>query len=142
MIKKININNLGLFKSFNWDSIRDHGNNVVNLKRENIIYGRNYSGKTTLSRIIRALETKEISSKYINPEFEIILENNSVINQSNFNINSLNVRCFNEDFIKENLSFISNPDSDIKPFAILGENSDIELQIEAIKNELGDNLED
>ena len=65
MIKKININNLGLFKSFNWDSIRDHGNNVVNLKRENIIYGRNYSGKTTLSRIIRALETKEISSKYL-----------------------------------------------------------------------------
>ena len=142
MIKKININNLGLFKSFNWDSIRDHGNNVVNLKRENIIYGRNYSGKTTLSRIIRALETKEISSKYINPEFEIILENNSVINQSNFNTNSINVRCFNEDFIKENLSFISNPDSDIKPFAILGENSDIELQIEAIKIELGDNLED
>lgn len=142
MIKKININNLGLFKSFNWDSIRDKGNNVVNLKRENIIYGRNYSGKTTLSRIIRALETKEISSKYINPEFEIILENKSIINQSNFETNSLNVRCFNEDFIKENLSFINNPDSDIKPFAILGENNDIELQIEAIKNELGDNLED
>jgi wobble nucleotide-excising tRNase len=140
MIRKININKLGLFKSFNWNSIRDHGNNVVNIKRENIIYGRNYSGKTTLSRIIRALETKEISSKYINPEFEIILENNSIINQLNFKTNSLNVRCFNEDFVKENLSFISNPDSDIKPFAILGENSDIEIQIEAINNELGDNL--
>ena len=48
MIKKININNLGLFKSFNWDSIRDKGNSVIDLKKENIIYGRNYSGKTTL----------------------------------------------------------------------------------------------
>jgi wobble nucleotide-excising tRNase len=142
MIKKININNLGIFKLFNWDSIKDHGDNVVLLKRENIFYGRNYSGKTTLSRIIRALETKELSSKYIDPEFEIILEDNSIINQTNFEINSLDIRCFNEDFIRENLSFTINPNSDIRPFAILGENNDIEKKIESIKNELGDNLED
>lgn len=144
MIKKININNLGLFKNFQWDvAIRSNpGNNVIALNKENIFYGRNYSGKTTLSRIIRALETKEISPKYLNPEFEIILTDNSTIDQSNFRENILNVRCFNEDFIKENLSFIINPDSDIKPFAILGENSEIEAQIEAIKNELGDNNED
>lgn len=142
MIKRININNLGLFKAFNWDSIRDKGGNVVDLRKENIIYGRNYSGKTTLSRIIRALETKEISPRYINPEFEIVLTNNTAINQSNFDTNTLNVRCFNEDFIKENLSFIINPDSEIKPFAILGENSEIESQIEAIINELGEDKED
>ena len=40
MIKKININNLGLFKSFNWDSIRDKGNSVIDLKKENIIFER------------------------------------------------------------------------------------------------------
>lgn len=142
MIKRININNLGLFKAFNWDTIRDKGNGVIDLKKENIIYGRNYSGKTTLSRIIRALETKEISSRYINPEFEIVLTDNTIINQSDYDTNSLNVRCFNEDFIKDNLSFIINPDSEIKPFAILGENSEIESQIEAIKNELGENEDD
>jgi len=142
MIKRININNLGLFKGFNWDTIRDKGNSVIDLKKENIIYGRNYSGKTTLSRIIRALETKEISPRYINPEFEIVLTDNTIINQSDYDTNSLNVRCFNEDFIKENLSFIINPDSEIKPFAILGENSEIESQIEAIKNELGENEDD
>ena len=131
-----------IIKSFNWDSIRDKGNSVIDLKKENIIYGRNYSGKTTLSRIIRALETKEISPRYINPEFEIILTDSTVINQSNFDTSSLNVRCFNEDFIKENLSFIINPDSEIKPFAILGENGEIELQIEAIINELGEDEED
>ncbi|MFV0201215.1 AAA family ATPase [Empedobacter falsenii] len=142
MIKRININNLGLFRGFIWDTIRDKGNSVIDLKKENIIYGRNYSGKTTLSRIIRALETKEISQRYINPEFEIVLTDNTIINQSDYDTNSLNVRCFNEDFIKENLSFIINPDSEIKPFAILGENSEIEAQIEAIKNELGENGDD
>lgn len=144
MIKKININNLGLFKNFQWDvAIRSNpGNNIIPLNKENILYGRNYSGKTTLPRIIRALETKELSSKYIDPEFEIILSDNSTIDQSNFYENTLNVRCFNEDFIKENLSFIINPDSEIKPFAILGENSEIEAQIEAIKNELGYSNED
>lgn len=109
MIKRININNLGLFRGFIWDTIRDKGNSVIDLKKENIIYGRNYSGKTTLSRIIRALETKEISQRYINPEFEIVLTDNTIINQSDYDTNSLNVRCFNEDFIKENLSFIINP---------------------------------
>ena len=143
MIKRININNLGLFRNFQWNvAIRSNpGNNIVELKKENIFYGRNYSGKTTLSRIIRALETKEISPKYINPEFEIILYDNSRIDQSTFRENTLNVRCFNEDFIKDNLSFIINPDSEIKPFAIFGENSEIETQIESIKNELGDNTE-
>lgn len=142
MIKKININNLGLYQNFVWNSIvRDKGNNPVYFKKENIIYGRNYSGKTTLSRIIRALETKEISPKYINPEFQIVLDNNT-IDQNNFQANTLNVRCFNEDFIKENLRFIIDPDSEIKPFAILGENAEIEAQIETIKGELGENKED
>ncbi|WP_346068426.1 AAA family ATPase [Sphingobacterium siyangense] len=140
MIKKININNLGLYKNFQWDTIRDvPGNNIKELQKENIIYGRNYSGKTTLSRIIRALETKELSSKYLNPEFEILLNDNIIINQGNYKENALNVRCFNDDFIKENLSFIVNPDSHIKPFAVLGENSEIESQIEFIKTELGVN---
>ncbi|QES89657.1 AAA family ATPase [Rhizosphaericola mali] len=142
MIKKININNLGLYQNFQWDvTVRDKGNNPAYFKKENIIYGRNYSGKTTLSRIIRALETKEISPKYINPEFQIVLDNNT-IDQNNFRTNKLNVRCFNEDFIKENLRFIIDPDSEIKPFAILGENAEIEAQIEAIKGELGEKKED
>ncbi|GAA4517042.1 AAA family ATPase [Sphingobacterium thermophilum] len=143
-IKKININNLGLYQNFQWDvSVRDTpGNNVKEFKKENIIYGRNYSGKTTLSRIIRALETKVISPKYINPQFEIVLNDNSTINQSNFSANSLNVRCYNEDFIKENLRFIIDNSSDIKPFAILGENNEIEEQIKSIKDELGDSIGD
>lgn len=65
MIKKINIGNLGLYQNFQWDlSVRDTpGNNIKEFKKENIIYGRNYSGKTTLSRIIRSISrTRFITS--------------------------------------------------------------------------------
>lgn len=52
MIKKFNkINNLAVFNNYNWDS------SVPEFAKINIIYGRNYSGKTTLSRILRAIET-------------------------------------------------------------------------------------
>jgi wobble nucleotide-excising tRNase len=53
MIKKIDINKFGLFNAYSWDSAI--GRNI-SFKRLNIIYGRNYSGKTTLSRIFRCIE--------------------------------------------------------------------------------------
>ncbi|WP_211329688.1 AAA family ATPase [Vespertiliibacter pulmonis] len=66
MIKNIPyIKKLGVFDDFNWDSeVRNNGGSVQNFVDINIIYGRNYSGKTTLSRIIRALETGYLSDKY------------------------------------------------------------------------------
>ncbi|MFK9871926.1 hypothetical protein [Klebsiella pneumoniae] len=36
-----------------------------------MLYGRNYSGKTTLSRIFRALETVRILHNYMDPNFTI-----------------------------------------------------------------------
>ncbi|MGC6409018.1 AAA family ATPase, partial [Bisgaard Taxon 45] len=57
-IKKFDyIRNLAVFRNFSWDTnLRDKGNNIINFSNINIIYGRNYSGKTTLSRVFRALE--------------------------------------------------------------------------------------
>lgn len=58
MINGIDINSFGSFAGLDWKKrIRDGGNNPQDFKRLNILYGRNYSGKTTLSRIFRALET-------------------------------------------------------------------------------------
>ena len=42
MFTKIDIEKFGLYKDFEW-------NTLPALGRVNIIYGRNYSGKTTLS---------------------------------------------------------------------------------------------
>lgn len=145
MIKKIDIKKFGLFSDFQWNFERKkkkEEKEKVFFQKENIIYGRNYSGKTTLSRIIRSLETKTISEKYENPTFEIELYDNSKINQNNYTSNSLKVRVFNQDFVKENLSFIIDPNGKINPFAILGENTNIQPQIDKLVDELGSNEKD
>jgi wobble nucleotide-excising tRNase len=132
------IKNFAVFQNFNWDTtIRDDGNNVVLFKPINIFYGRNYSGKTTLSRIVRALETGKISDKYENPQFEVGIKDIADSTPSNLTSHGKKIRVFNEDFVRENLRFIANSDENITPFAIIGGNTTIEIEIQQLKNDLG-----
>lgn len=102
-------NNLAVFQNFVWDTIiRDNGDNVVLFKPINIFYGRNYSGKTTLSRTVRALETGSISDKYENPQFEVSIQDVAGSTPSNLTSHGKKTRVFNEDFVKDNLRFIVN----------------------------------
>ena len=136
------IKNLAVFQNFVWDrSVCDGAGDVQLFKDINIIYGRNYSGKTTLSRIVRALEKGAISDKYENPEFEVCIKDAANATQANLTAHGKKIRVFNEDFVRDNLRFIVNPDEGINPFAILGGNADIEVQIEALKLALGKNDE-
>lgn len=142
MITKIkSIGNLAVFRDFNWDkSVLDSNGKVCLFQDINILYGRNYSGKTSLSRIVRALETEHISDKYENPAFSLLFKDGTELDQNNLNSQGKKVRVFNEDFVRENLRFITNPDDSIEPFAILGENNNkIEMEIEALESELGSN---
>lgn len=144
MITKFkSIANLAVFQNFVWDTtIRDERNNVVLFKPINIFYGRNYSGKTTLSRIVRALETGHISDKYENPQFEVSIQDITDTTQNNLTAHGKKIRVFNEDFVKDNLRFIVNSDESITPFAIIGGNATIEAEIQALKNDLGSNEEE
>ena len=140
IIKFKTIKNLALFQDFCWDSsVRDAGGNVQSFKNINIIYGRNYSGKTTLSRIVRALEEGVISDKYENPKFEVSINNLADATQDNLTAHRKIIRVFNQDFVKNNLRFIVNTDDGINPFAILGGNISIENEIATLKAELGIN---
>ncbi|WP_300599133.1 AAA family ATPase [Niabella sp.] len=143
MIAKFkSITNLAVFQNFNWDTtIRDGGNNVVTFKPINIFYGRNYSGKTTLSRIVRALETGSISDKYENPQFEVSIKDVGDCTPDNLTAHGKKVRVFNEDFVKDNLRFIIDSDESITPFAIIGGNATIEEAIQKFKDDLGSNEE-
>ncbi|NMM28973.1 MAG: AAA family ATPase [Glaciimonas sp.] len=137
MIKKIkSIKKLAVFNDFDWNkSVRNKNDTVGEFERVNILYGRNYSGKTTTSRIIRAMETGVLSDKYPNPEFNVEFQGNINCTQNSLKNHNQIIRVFNEDFVKDNLSFISNSDDSIKSFAILGDdNNRLELQI---KNEEG-----
>ena len=76
MIKKFKtIKNLAVFRDFDWDtSVLDSQGRVQQFSQVNVIYGRNYSGKTTLSRMMRAFETGKLSDKYGAYSFSIETE--------------------------------------------------------------------
>ena len=135
MIKAIEINNFGSFKDFNWK--KDVGNYITdvtaNFSEINIIYGRNYSGKTTLSRIINCLDKQVVHPDYINSKFEIILEDSTSIKSDNL-YNNLNVKVYNSDFMKEKLKWFYDKSYGIEPFTILGEkNIDVQNKIENVE---------
>lgn len=145
MLKKFeSITHLGIFNNFIWDSsVRNNGGSVQSLSQINILYGRNYSGKTTLSRIMRALETGHLSDKYESPSFALKFSDNSIINERNFSSHRKNIRVFNEDFIRDNLRFVINPDESIESFAVLGsDNNRIEEEIAKLEAELDLNIAD
>ena len=106
-------------------------------KEINIFYGRNYSGKTTLSRIIRALETGNLSNKYLKPEFSVEFKDNTSTSQTSLTAHTEKIRVFNEDFVRENLRFIYNPDESIQSFAIGSDNAIIDKEIETKESILG-----
>lgn len=134
---------MAVFKDFKWDNIvKDKDGNIQTFKDINIIYGRNYSGKTTLSRIFRAFETGVLSDKYANSEFQLSFEDNTKLTQKEVS-QKQDFRVFNSDFIDENLSFIHNENGKIEPFAILGEdNQRISQEIKRIQEELGKNTDE
>lgn len=139
MFSQVDIGSFGSFTDLSWkNSLKDAGNNVQNFKRLNILYGRNYSGKTTLSRIFRALETGRIPHNYVDPNFTIRGDKGDVT-QVSLAGHGYDVRVYNRDFVSDNLNFLVNQtDGEIKTFAIVGEkNKEIEDAITAIQTRLG-----
>jgi len=137
MIKKIDIKKFGLYNGYIW-------NNAIgketSFKRLNIIYGRNYSGKTLLARIFRCIEKGELHKHYYDGDFTIISYDGNTIAQNNLTEfqNENQIRVYNTDFVKENLSWLHNEDGSIKPFTILGsKNVELDTKIKAIEEKLG-----
>lgn len=140
MIKKIDlIKKMAVFQDFQWTtSVRDDGNNVAEFQNINIVYGRNYSGKTTLSRIFRSLETGSISNKYDSPEFKLSFKDSTNVTQDSLCAHGQVVRVFNKDFVRDNLRFIVDDEQAINSFAIMGkDNIKLNEEIEKYEAELG-----
>ncbi|MCF6309614.1 MAG: AAA family ATPase [Sulfurimonas sp.] len=136
-IKKLDINNFGSFKNYIWNSSVTPD---CEFKDINIIYGRNYSGKTTLSRIFKCIENKSLHTDYKSPEFSFTLEDSSIIQSNVLTLNSLDLCVYNTDFVKENLNWLHNEDGSIEPFTVLGgDNNAIEIKVREITDKLGDN---
>lgn len=137
MIKKIDITRFGLFQNYQWD--KTIGKNE-DFRRLNIIYGRNYSGKTTLARIFKCLEDKKLHNNYADGTFTISFFDGKSILQSGLETLEIDykIRVYNTDFVRENLSWLHNDDGTIKPFTILGaKNVELDKKIKELEDKLG-----
>lgn len=115
MIKGIlKIKDLGVFT----DYTRPAGTQDFALK--NLIYGWNYSGKTTLSRLFALLETKQSNPDLAGCAFTFDTDKGPVT-EANFGQSDLSVRVFNSDFTTKNLNFTGES---FNPILLLGEESE------------------
>lgn len=81
----------GVLRDFAWpEGISDFG-------RYNLIYGWNGTGKTTLSRVFRALESRQP----LGTGHAVVRINENDVSSEDFGIATLPVRVFNKDFINE-----------------------------------------
>ena len=103
-IKRIDIKDFGCYKDY-----RQHGKsgigNDFNDGRISIFYGRNYSGKSTYSKIFQSIELKQLPEKYGDIDFEIKLANQISIKSNEIATHALPIDCkvFNQRYIDDNI---------------------------------------
>ena len=103
MIKKIqSLKRFGVFNEYNHKNDR-----TEEFRKFNLIYGWNGSGKSTLAHVFRCIENKTISTQFTSSEFNIIDANGVSTTHANVKQADLNIHTFNQEFIKENISWDS-----------------------------------
>jgi len=126
LIRQISrLRDCGVFRDFTWPpDLPDFG-------RYNLIYGWNWTGKTTLSRVLRSLELhKELTSGEA-----IVLIDDTDVRSENFPQSTVQIRVFNRDFISESVFPVGG--GDLPPIFVIG-NESVEKQkeVERLKAEL------
>ena len=106
----------GSYRAFTWDT-----GATEDFKRYNLLYGWNYSGKTTLSRMFAFLHRPQLPEGMSGGHFQATLEDqqgNHTSIDSRIHHTSLQVSVFNRDFVKANFQQEHNAPA----VHILGEN--------------------
>ena len=139
MFTKIDIKKFGLYKDFTWHPVM-----MKNFDQVNIIYGRNYSGKTTLSRIFDSISQGKIHDDYLDGEFDLTDDTGKMIHAGGGVITKdagldWQVRVYNTDYVRRNLGWLNNEEAgEIRSFTLLGsENVEAQKAIDEIDEKLG-----
>lgn len=124
----------GIFRDFSWPK------DLPELGRYNLIYGWNWTGKTTLSRIFRSLELCQQPSV----GQVVLCINGRDIGNEEFLESTIQIRVFNRDFIEE--SVFRKDGGDLPPIFVFGKESvEIQKEVEKLQTELASaksNLDD
>lgn len=98
MIIKINkLKRFGIYQNYTWGVLDD-------FKKKNLVYGWNYSGKTTLSKLFQVLEFKDKNKCFIGSEFEITINDGTTtrtVNQDDLTSLPFFVKVFNSEYINQ-----------------------------------------
>lgn len=108
------LRNFGVFDDFRKTAaLPDFGS-------KNIIYGWNYSGKTTLSRLFAALGQGKPYAECPSATFEVQTSSGQSVTEANLSTSNLKVEVFNSDFVATNLSWTGE---DFQSILLLGDES-------------------
>jgi wobble nucleotide-excising tRNase len=111
VIRRIqHIKGFGVFGDFHWPA------ELPDFKQFNLIYGWNYSGKTTLSRAFRCFEQKLPHVDFADAQVQLKSYDGTVYQLAVPNTAPVFL-VFNSDFVRENLSFA---DGSASPILVLG----------------------
>lgn len=100
MIKRIKkILKLGIFDDYSVEA------GFNDFAKFNLFYGWNGCGKTTLSRLFSMLDKKAIDNSFEDCEFEVVLDDDSIVKSSNLATFNRNIFVFNQHFIEENIDW-------------------------------------
>jgi wobble nucleotide-excising tRNase len=113
MLTKINkLKRFGIYQNFTWGAIDD-------FKKKNLVYGWNYSGKTTLSKLFQVLEFKDKNRCFSGSEIEITINDGTIskiVNQDNLTSFPYYIKVFNSEYIKRIFTW-DEPKSGFNPIA-------------------------
>jgi len=125
-IKRIlQLQNCGIFRDFRWPK------ELPEFGHYNLIYGWNWTGKSTLSKILRHMEKQTV------PEGNVTLElgnGNGKLEGNDFKNLKVPVRVFNRDFVNE--SVFRKDSEELLPIFVLGpESVEKQKEVERLKGE-------
>ncbi len=128
MIRKIkSIDGFGIFHDFTWDE------SVPLFARYNFIYGWNYSGKTTLTRLLRSFERGGSHPDYTDASATVVMADGSQ-HEYGAHIRDQSTRVFNEDFVTDSIRW-DEPEG-MEPIFMIGEqNIQLEAELEKKRND-------
>ena len=116
----------GVLRDFTWAS------DLATFGRYNLIYGWNGSGKTTISKMFRALETRTLPANG-DVAFSI---SGSDVRSSDFGGATLPVRVFNRDFVSESIFPVRG--GEVPPILVVGKESvEKQKEVEQLRKSLG-----
>ncbi len=101
---------------------------------KNIIYGWNYSGKTTLSRLFGVLSSKKPNPDFGNATFTLLDQQGQSITDATLADCTKIIEVFNSDFVSSNLSWTGDA---FQPILLLGDETiEAEKKIEFLNKQL------